>query len=150
MQRIAEDKNCRLCKVSSIYETAPFGDKNQSDFYNGALKVETDYNIFDFLSFLKQIEKELGRVPGPKNGPREIDLDILFYNDMIYSDERVTIPHKEIANRDFVLIPLCQIEPEFVHPALNKKLCEIEIKNEEKYILKKFSSDLIKIEDFKC
>jgi 2-amino-4-hydroxy-6-hydroxymethyldihydropteridine diphosphokinase len=141
---------CRLIKISSIYETAPCGYREQSDFFNGALKIETDFGIFELLSFLKGIERELGRTAGPKNGPREIDLDILFFNDMIYSDEKITVPHKEVLNRDFVLTPLCEIEPGLTHPALNKKICEIELSGEEEYILKKFSEDLIKIEEFTC
>lgn len=150
LKKIAAEKKCRLCKVSSVYETSPCGDKNQSDFCNGALKIETDFELADLLTFLKGIEKELGRVPGPKNGPREIDLDILFFNDLVYSDERITVPHKEVLNRDFVLVPLCEIEPGFIHPVINKKICEIDITGEENYILKKFSKDLIKIEEFTC
>ncbi len=150
LRKIANDKNCSLCVISSIYETAPCGDKNQSDFYNGALKITTDYELSDLLTFLKSIEKDLGRVPGPKNGPREIDLDILFFNNLVYSDERVTVPHKEVLNRDFVLVPLCEIASDLVHPVINKKICQIDITDEENYILKKFSNDLIKIEEFTC
>ena len=150
LKRIAENENCCLCAISSIYETAPCGEKDQSNFFNGALKIETDFELFDLLTFLKGIEKELGRIPGPKNGPREIDLDILFFNNLIYSDEKVTVPHKEIMNRDFVLVPLCELEPEFIHPAADKKICSIDIAGEENYILKKFSKDLIKIEEFAC
>jgi 7,8-dihydro-6-hydroxymethylpterin-pyrophosphokinase len=69
---------------------------------------------------------------------------------LIYSDDRVIIPHKEVANRDFVLVPLCEIAPDLIHPVLNKKICDIVIENEDKYILEKFSNNLIKIEEFKC
>lgn len=102
------------------------------------------------LLFLKQTEKDLGRTPGPRNGPREIDLDILFFNSLVYSDEKVTVPHKEITYRDFVLVPLCEIAAGFIHPVLNKNICDIVIDNEERYILTKFSKDLLNIEEFTC
>jgi|GEM_PF-2984155 2-amino-4-hydroxy-6-hydroxymethyldihydropteridine diphosphokinase len=147
---ISSEPKCRLLKLSSIYETAPFGDKNQDNFYNGAAEIETDFDLFDFLAFLKDTEKIIGRRPGQKNGPREIDLDILFYNNLVYSDDKITIPHKGIIYRDFVLVPLCEIASSFIHPVINKKICEIEMLDEEKYILQKFSENLISLEEFRA
>ena len=71
------------------------------------------------------MEKEVGRKQSIKWGPREIDLDILFYNDLIYSDEEIQIPHKDLMNRDFVLVPLVEIEPDLIHPEYQKKISEI-------------------------
>lgn len=89
----------------------------------------------------------VGRKKTIKWGPREIDLDVLFYNDLIYSDDEITIPHKDLMNRDFVLVPLCEIAPDFIHPELNKKISEISIfkadgkkflvKEDKTYILRK-------------
>jgi len=70
---------------------------------------------------------KVGRTVTSKWGPREIDLDILFFNDLIYSDDEITIPHKDLLNRDFVLVPLIEIEPELFHPQLKKKISEISI-----------------------
>lgn len=81
----------------------------------------------ELFCFLKSVEKIVGRKFIKKWGPREIDLDILFFNDMIYSDEEITVPHKDLLNRDFVLIPLLEIEPELIHPQLKKKISEISI-----------------------
>ena len=71
------------------------------------------------------MEKEVGRKKSVKWGPREIDLDILFYNDLIYSDEEIQIPHKDLVNRDFVLVPLIEIAPDLIHPESHKKISEI-------------------------
>jgi 2-amino-4-hydroxy-6-hydroxymethyldihydropteridine diphosphokinase len=68
---------------------------------------------------------QVGRKATTKWGPREIDLDILFFNDLIYSDSEITIPHKDLLNRDFVLVPLSEIAPELIHPSMNKKISEI-------------------------
>jgi len=77
------------------------------------------------FKFLKLVEKQVGRKVTTKWGPREIDLDILFYNDLIFSDDEITIPHKDLVNRDFVLVPLCEIAPDLIHPSMNKKISEI-------------------------
>ncbi len=90
--------------------------------------------MFDFL---KRTESELGRQTEIKWGPREIDLDILFFNDLIYTDENITIHHIVIMDRDFVLIPLSEIEPEFVHPVVAKKISEIELPDTGSNIISK-------------
>jgi len=70
---------------------------------------------------------KVGRKLTSKWGPREIDLDILFFNDLVFSDDEITIPHKDLLNRDFVIVPLIEIEPELIHPQLKKKISEISI-----------------------
>jgi 7,8-dihydro-6-hydroxymethylpterin-pyrophosphokinase len=97
--------------------------------------------------FLKSVEHQVGRTVTQKWGPREIDLDILFYNDLIFSNDEITIPHKDLLNRDFVLVPLFEIAPDLIHPSMNKKISEIiifqSVDNEssaqasKKYILRK-------------
>jgi 7,8-dihydro-6-hydroxymethylpterin-pyrophosphokinase len=77
------------------------------------------------FKFLKSVEQQVGRKVTTKWGPREIDLDILFFNDMIYSDDEITVPHKDLLNRDFVLVPLSEIAPDLIHPLMNKKISEI-------------------------
>jgi len=96
--------------------------------------------LFDFL---KRTEIILGRHTEIEWGPREIDLDILFYNDLIYSDENITIPHKGIMDRDFVLIPLSEIEPELVHPVVAKKINEIELPDTGSNIISKFDINIL-------
>ena len=111
--------------VSSIYESSPYGNLIQEDFFNAVFKIKTYYKPLELFGFLKKVEEQVGRKKTIKWGPREIDLDILFYNNLILEDEQLTIPHKDILNRDFVLIPLCEIAPELEHPEINKKIYEI-------------------------
>ncbi len=141
--KLNEDSDSKVVKSSSIYETKPFGIKEQENFLNAVIKLSTLKNYLELLFLLKNIEKELGRMESLRWGPREIDLDLLFYNDLIYSDEKVTIPHKGIAERDFVLEPLCEIEGELVHPALNKKICDICFDVSEKFIIRKLSAKIL-------
>lgn len=100
------------------------------------------YTPTELFIFLKQLEKELGRNDSVKWGPREIDLDILFYNDLIYSDENITIPHKGITDRDFVLVPLIEIEPELIHPRIGIPISEINTGELKTNIINKLPTDL--------
>ena len=79
----------------------------------------------ELFKFLKSVETQVGRKVSTKWGPREIDLDILFHNDTVFSDDDITVPHKDLLNRDFVLVPLCEIAPDLIHPLMNKKISEI-------------------------
>ncbi len=96
--------------------------------------------MFDFL---KRTESELGRQSEIKWGPREIDLDILFFNDLIYTDENITIPHIGITERDFVLIPLSEIEPDFIHPVIAKKISEIKLPDTGSNIISKSDINIL-------
>lgn len=99
----------------------------QEEFFNAVIKIKTLFEPKDLFHLLKSVERQVGRKIAAKWGPREIDLDILFFNDLVFSDEEITIPHKDLLNRDFVLIPLNEIAPDLIHPALNKKISEISI-----------------------
>jgi len=123
--------------ASSIYESAPYGSIQQEEFFNAVIKIRTNYVPKKLFNALKEIEKQVGRNKTTRWGPREIDLDILFYDDLIYSNEELTIPHKDLLNRDFVLVPLNEIAPDLVHPELDKKISEISKLTEKKYILRK-------------
>lgn len=111
--------------VSSIYESTPYGEIIQDEFFNAVFKIKTYLELNELFIFLKSIETQVGRTAAQKWGPREIDLDILFYNDLVFSDDDITVPHKDLLNRDFVLVPLCEIAPDLIHPLLNKKISEI-------------------------
>ena len=117
----------KLKHASSIYESSPYGEIEQGEFFNAVIKIKTYLEPKDLFHFLKSVELIVGRKITSKWGPREIDLDILFFNDLIYSDNEITIPHKDLLNRDFVLVPLIEIEPELIHPQLKKKISEISI-----------------------
>lgn len=126
-----------------MYETKPFGNLNQENYLNAVVKISSDNSLNELFNFLKKIEMELGRTTTEKWGDREIDLDILFYNDIIYSDDRITIPHKGITKRDFVLVPLCEINPGLIHPELNQKICDITIPDSEKCVIRKLTDKLL-------
>ena len=103
---------------ASIYVTAPQGEVlDQPDFLNSAVRVETDLNPLDLLDLCKRIEREQGRDPeGVRHGPRPIDIDVLLLGDEPFGSERLTLPHREIATRRFVLEPLLEIEPDLTLP----------------------------------
>jgi len=141
LEEINNKNNCSVVLVSSVYETKPFGNVNQANFYNCAAKIITSISIIEFFHLLKDIEKQLGRKKIERWGPREIDLDLLFFNNEIYSDNELKVPHEGVAFRDFVLIPLCEIAPNFIHPELNQKICDI--CNTEKNIIKKLKQRIV-------
>lgn len=136
---ISENELNTVEKISSLYESKPYGVKEQGNFYNAAAKIKTQLSIKDFFIFCKKIEKKVGRTKSIKWGAREIDIDILFYNDLIYSDNELTVPHAEFLLRDFAFVPVIEINPDLIHPVLNKKLSEIEFGNIEKNIINKFT-----------
>ena len=110
---------------SKVYETPPWGYEDQSTFLNQVIKTRTHLSPCEVLKRLKEIERELGRQPIFRYGPRLIDLDILFYDETEYKTEELTIPHPEIANRAFVLVPLMEIAPNYIHPVTHKKIVDM-------------------------
>jgi len=103
---------------SPVYETPPWGVTDQPAFLNMAVKVETRQTPEELLHYLKTLESTLGRQPSVRYGPRLIDIDILFYDNLIVNLPNLTIPHPRLHERAFVLVPLADLEPAFVHPGL--------------------------------
>lgn len=130
-------------QFSSVYETEPYGCKEQNTFLNAVIRISSERPLAELCPWIKSLEREIGRVEGPKWGPREIDIDLLFFNDAIYSDEKLTVPHKEILLRDFVLVPLMEIAPDFEHPVAKMKIKDIDMSNIEKLIYRKEYIDLL-------
>ena len=106
----------QITRVSSIYETVPWGVLDQPDFLNQVLIGQTKLEPLDLLSFLKELESKLGRVPGNRYGPRMIDMDILFYDELILEIDELIIPHPRIEERAFVLVPLAELATDLIHP----------------------------------
>lgn len=102
--------------ISSLYETKPAYLRDQPLYLNAALCGRTQLEPLALLAFLKQIERDLGRVAGPRFGPRVIDLDILLYDDLVLDTDELTIPHLRMAERPFVLVPLAEIAPGLAPP----------------------------------
>ena len=112
-------------QISSLYETDPVGLEDQPRFLNCAVRIKTDLDPRGLLTALKEIERRVGRRPRGRWGPREIDLDILFYGDLILVEDDLIIPHPRAHERLFVLRPLSDIAPELIHPALNRRIDEL-------------------------
>ena len=119
---IENSKDCRLISVSKFIETKPYGVTDQPDFLNGCMKIRTLLPPQELLEFLQQIEHSVNRVREGRWGPRTLDLDILFYDDLIIDTMELTVPHIDMQNRDFVLVPLNQIAPNLFHPVLHKTI----------------------------
>jgi 2-amino-4-hydroxy-6-hydroxymethyldihydropteridine diphosphokinase len=115
----------RVLKSSKVYETPPWGFEVQPVFLNQVLQTETDLDPLELLGYLKHIEQKMGRKTTFRYGPRAIDLDILFYDGLIISSETLQIPHPMIAERAFVLVPMSEIAPDFIHPVLGKSMSEL-------------------------
>ena len=114
--RSALSQRLEILKESSIYQTAPWGYLDQPAFLNQVIEAQTALSSLNLLDFLKQTEKRLGRRANFHYGPRLIDLDILFYGNRIIQTPRLQVPHPRLTERAFVLVPLAEIAPEFVHP----------------------------------
>ncbi len=115
----------KLLAKSSFFKTEPVGYSSQDWFVNGVIKIQTDLEGPELLRTLKAIEFRLGRTPTLRWGPRIIDLDILFFDDIELHTEELHIPHPLIQDRKFVLAPLAEIDRSFVHPVLKKTIQEL-------------------------
>jgi 2-amino-4-hydroxy-6-hydroxymethyldihydropteridine diphosphokinase len=124
--KLKDLNNMEILNISSKLETKPVGYAEQPDFVNCVLEVETDLKPDILLKEILRIEKEMGRKRTFKYGPRNIDIDILFYGEEVISSPNLVIPHKELHNRKFVLDSLMELSPDLVHPLLGKTIREIQ------------------------
>ncbi len=120
-----EQKIGTLIRQSKLYSTAAWGDTRQPDFLNQVILVETTLTPLETMQTILGIEKEMGRVRTLKNAPRIIDIDILFFNKVVLDEPTLSLPHPEIQNRRFVLIPLNELASNFHHPVLGLSVHEL-------------------------
>jgi len=135
MEQIEENIG-EIITESSVFETIPWGNENQNNFLNSVIKIKTPFDSFEVLQKSQEIENNLGRERVDKWGERTIDIDILFYNNEIINTTKLNIPHPFIQKRKFVLVPLSEIAPNYIHPTLKKSISTLlsECKDNQKVL----------------
>ena len=141
MDRLGDSPGMTLLARSSLYRSEPFGKTDQDWFVNAVVRIDTSLSPEELLKTCLSIEQEMGRSRSEKWGPRIIDLDILFYDDLILKLEGLEIPHPGIPERSFVLVPMNEIAPDCIHPQLKKPVKTLleEIENPQQ--VKRMDSD---------
>ena len=128
-----------ISKIADVYISKPYGYKYQDNFYNTAVLLKTNKQPLELINIISQIEKKLKKNKRIINGPRNIDIDIIFYGKNKYSFNNLIIPHPRAIDRDFVLIPILDIDPLLKHPTEKKSIKTLSAKLEKNYIIKKLS-----------
>jgi 2-amino-4-hydroxy-6-hydroxymethyldihydropteridine diphosphokinase len=123
--RLISERCGEIEKISSLYETEAWGNKEQPGFLNQAIQLSTELNAMQLMRRLLKIEKSMGRKREEKYGPRIIDIDIIFFNDDIINYSFLKVPHPEMQNRRFVLVPLEEIAADMMHPVLKLTVKEL-------------------------
>ena len=125
-----------ITQLASVYLSHPYGYEQQDYFYNSALELKTNLSSYGLFCELQMIEKKLQKNKLFINGPRKIDLDIIFFNKLILTSNKLTIPHYAVHLRDFVLLPLMEMNPFFMHPVKKETVSAIYKKLKDKYVFK--------------
>ena len=140
IEKISNTKGIEIIAKSSFYQTEPTGGVQQGWFVNSAIEIETDLSPENLLSVLLNLELAMGRIRKEKWGPRLIDLDLLLYGNLILENKDLTLPHPEIQNRKFVLIPMCEIAENLIHPTLKKTIKTLLQESSDVTIVKKIKN----------
>ena len=128
-----------ISKIADVYISEPYGYKYQDNFYNTAVLLKTNKQPLELINIISQIEKKLKKNKRIINGPRNIDIDIIFYGKNKYFFSNLIIPHPRAKDRDFVLLPILDINPFIQHPTEKKSIKTLSTKLQKKYIIKKLS-----------
>ncbi len=144
IELLKNHSDIRLTNSSSFYRTEPVGYKTQDWFINLCAEISTSLDPFALLNKCRELEKAIGREKGSiRWGPRTIDIDILFYNDLIFTSEELTIPHPLLHTRRFVLAPLMEIAGNFMHPVLRKSVAELFAELEDNAVVEKILQGIL-------
>ena len=125
---LCEAETLKVLRASSVYETAPWGLEDQPDFLNCVVEISTALSPAELLDRAKDVEQEMGRLPGPRFGPRVIDVDILLYGNIVVDQPDLQIPHPRLHLRAFALIPLDELDCRLTHPKLKVTVAELAAK----------------------
>ena len=141
IEGLARLPETRLTMVSSLYDTEPVGELDQPNFLNAVAQLETELTARQLLWNLLLVERRLGRVRSgaARYGPRTIDLDLLLYGNLVLDEPNLMLPHPELHRRAFVLVPLCEIDPNIVHPLLGETTHDLLAKLESRPVVKRMS-----------
>ncbi len=124
---LTADNSIKLAATSAFYETEPWGNKKQNWFVNAVIAVRTELQPIELLRVCQSIEAKMGRNRDAEQhwGERAVDIDILFYDDLVFKNEILEIPHKYVHQRAFALVPMLEITPNFIHPVLKKSVMQL-------------------------
>ncbi len=122
---LARLPSTRLVRASSLYDTEPVGEVDQPNFLNAVAQIDTELTARQLLWNLQLIERRLGRVRTQRWGPRTIDLDLLLYGNLVVEEPDLKVPHPELSQRSFVLVPLVELDPLLVHPVSGETLLSL-------------------------
>ncbi len=142
IKSLKNDNRVVVLKCSSVYETKPYGEIPQNNYLNAAVLIETDYTPDQIYLVIKKIEKEVGRTESVRWGEREIDIDIILIDSLVFQNDKITIPHKEYHLRDFVLIPIYELNNELIDPKSKNKIKNLIKLLDERYIIEKHELNL--------
>lgn len=129
-------------ETSSLYITKPYGNIDQENFINGVISFNTAIALENLFNLTKSLEKKIRRTKSELWGPREIDIDILLYGDVVVENDNISIPHIDLLNRDFVIVPLLEINNEIIHPIQKKKVNLFLSLLKDKYIIDKINFNI--------
>ena len=133
-----EEEISPVIKQSAVYETQSWGKTDSPDYLNQVILIQTELSAQIILQKILNIEWKIGRVREEKWGPRLIDIDILFYGDVLIDEPELKVPHPELHKRRFTLEPLAELAPGFIHPVLHKNILQLKNELKDNLIVKKF------------
>ena len=125
--------------VSNLYETQAWGNASEGQYLNQALVIETPHSPGEFIQLTQEIENKLGRRRNITWGDRTMDIDIIYFDDIVYQDEKLIVPHPLMSERNFVLVPLVEILPDFIHPVFKVSNKELLLRSTDKSTVKVYS-----------
>jgi len=134
---LLKKRGIRLLRLSSLYQTEPVEIQDQPWFYNQVVEIEANFSPLELLKLIKKIEQRMGRKDSIPKAPRKIDIDILLAEEKVVKTKELVIPHPGLEKRNFVLIPLCEIAPELVHPVLKIKIEDLVKKSKDPSLVRR-------------